>query len=416
MKFPFGTLLVLIAVGLALPELGSASVVFKPGQKAKYVAPGDEEMNGNAQQLFTLAQEAEKKGDIGRAIKAYRTLVKRHSKDMLAPGAVYRMAQLLEQKHDYLRAAEGYVVLVQKFPKSERFDEAIEALFRIGEMYLSGQKIKILGIPVKPSMNNAADIFAAVVRAGPFGKYAARAQFNIGLAREKEGANDAAIAAYQTVVEKFPNDPLAADAQYQIGYIWSKAARSGTNDPNAAAKAKTGFQDFLFRHPNSEKAAQARENVRQVEHKQTASAFEIAKFYDKKRSYRAAVIYYNDVIRQQPGSTEGDRAKKRVEQLRAKVGDAALQPPAVTAATANKKNKKSESADNGPPAPGNQTLPSEAAPLPPPDADISLPPPASLLPDTTTAPASSLPAFAPSPEPSAPPETSAAPEATAPPN
>jgi hypothetical protein len=32
-----------------------------------------------------------------------------------------------------------------------------------------------------------------VVRTAPYGKYTARAQFDIGLAREKQGANDAAF-------------------------------------------------------------------------------------------------------------------------------------------------------------------------------------------------------------------------------
>ena len=41
-------------------------------------------------------------------------------------------------------------------------------------------------------------------------------------------------------------------------------------DPNAATKAKLGFQDFLYRHPNSEKAAQARENLKKVEHNRPA--------------------------------------------------------------------------------------------------------------------------------------------------
>ena len=49
----------------------------------------------------------------------------------------------------------------------------------------------------------------------PYGRYTARAQFNIGMAREKQGANDAAIQAYQAVVDKFPNEPIAVDAQYK---------------------------------------------------------------------------------------------------------------------------------------------------------------------------------------------------------
>jgi outer membrane protein assembly factor BamD len=396
MKFSF-RLLILPAVILcasAWPVAGS--VIFKPGEKAKYLAPGEEEMGGNAQQLFSKAQEAEKNGDFKHAIKAYNTLVRRHPKDTLAAGSLYRAAQLQEQIHRPLKAAQSYAILVEKFPKSERFDESIEAMFRIGEVFLAGRKVKILWIPFKASMDEAASIFTAIIRNAPYGRYTARANFDLGRAREKQGANEAALAAYQNVVEKFPNDPLAVDAQYQIGYIWSQAMRSGTYDPNAAAKAKTGFQDFLYRFPNSEKGAQARENLKALDSKQTSTAFEIAKFYDKQKYYRAAAIYYNDVIRQQPGSREGDRAKKRISELRAKLGDKALQPPAVTAAAANRKNKRME------PAPDHRSEVHNDAPLPPPDNDVSLPPPASLLPDTTTAPPSTatdtLPTPAPTPE------------------
>jgi outer membrane protein assembly factor BamD len=255
-------------------------------------------------------------------------------------------------------------------------------------------------------MEESANIFAAIVRVAPYGKYTARAQFDIGRAREKQGANEAALAAYQGVVEKFPNDPLAVDAQYQIGYIWAKAMRSGTYDPNAATKAKTGFQDFLYRYPNSEKSAQARENLKTLESKQTSTAFEIAKFYDKQKYYRAAAIYYNDVIRQQPDSREGDRAKKRISELRVKLGDAALQAPSVTAAAANRKSKKMETA----PGPRSESDIRTDAPLPPPDTDMSLPPPASLLPDTTTAPASPTTDTLLKASPAATPEATATPE------
>jgi outer membrane protein assembly factor BamD len=323
------------------------------------------------------------------------------------------MAQLQEQSHQYLKAAQSYNVLAEKFPKSERFDESIEALFRIGEMYLAGRKVKILGIPFKSSMEEAANIFTAIIRVAPYGNYTARATFDLGRAREKQGAMESALTAYQSVVEKFPNDPLSVEAQYQIGYIWTAATRSGTYDPNAAAKAKIGFQDFLYRYPNSEKSAQARENLKQLESKQTSTAFEIARYYDKQKYYRAAAIYYNDVIRQQPGSREGDRAKKRISELRAKLGDAALQPPAVTAAAANKKNKKIER----PPSHRSEEEMHNEAPLPSPDTDVSLPPPASLLPDTTTAPSSLLPDTPTAPSSltteTPPPEPAASPEATA---
>jgi outer membrane protein assembly factor BamD len=407
MKYSFRILFLPIVICLALPGPVTASVIFKPGKKARYLAPGDEEMSGNAQQLFEKAQQAEKNGNPKRAIKMYRTIVKKYSKDTLAPGACFRLGQLQEQTRDYLKAAQSYAVLAEKFSKSEHFGEAIEGMFRIGEMYLAGRKVKILGIPLKASMNEAAQIFTMIIRTAPYGKYTARAQFDLGRAREKQGSNELAIAAYQAVVEKFPNDPIAIDAQYQIGYIWSRASASGTYDPAAATHAKIGFEDFLARYPNSEKAAQARENLKRMEHKQTSTAYDIAKFYDKQKYYRAAAIYYNEVIRQQPGSVEGEKAKKRISELRAKVGDAKLQAPSVTAAAANRKSRKPRtSGDNQQPPSSN-----EQAPLPAPDADISLPPPASLLPDSTTAPPTSTSDSTSAP--SATPQTSATPETAA---
>ena len=397
-RFSLSVMRLLLAGAIAWPALSPASVVFRPGEKARYLAPGEEDVNGNAQQLFQIAQAAENSGNSGRAVKAYRTLVRRYPKDALAEGAAFRYAVLQEQHGDPLKAAAAYRVVVENYPKSPHFTEAIEAQFRIGEVYLNGKKIKLLGIPIKASMDRAIEIFAAIVRTAPYGSYTARAQFGIGLATEKQGNAQAAVIAYTAVAEKFPHDPVAADAQYQIGYLWFKASREGTYDAKAAANAKVGFQDFLFRYPKSEKSAQARENLRILDQKQTSDAFQIAKYYDKQKNYRAAVIYYNDVIRQQPGSTQSDRAKRRVEELRAKVGAAALQEAALTAATA-KKPKPSAPVERGEESMPMRTSPDDVAPLPPPEIDESLPPPASLTPSTTLAP--DVPSATPSPTPEA---------------
>jgi outer membrane protein assembly factor BamD len=383
MDFRLRLLVLVVAGGLAFPGLNTASVIFKPGEKAKFVSPGEEEMSGGAEELFHRAQTAEKDGDLKRAIRAYKTLARRYPKDALAPGALCHAAELQERRLDYLEAAESYRTVVEKYPSNPHFDDAIEAQFRIGEIYLAGKKIKVLGIPFASSMDRAVEIFAAVVRTAPYGKYTARAQFNIGLAREKGGLNDAAIQAYQAVVDKFPDEPVAADAQYQIGYIWFTAARSGTKDSAATNNAETAFGDFIFRYPNSEKAAQARANLQMLQHKETTSSFNVAKFYDKQKNYRAAVIYYNEVIRQQPGSSESEQAKKRIDQLRAKFGEAVLEP--VVAAAPGKKPAVQEGhvAKSGSVMRGSSN---EEAPLPSPETDVSLPPPASLAPDTTTAP------------------------------
>jgi outer membrane protein assembly factor BamD len=411
-------LLVFAVAAFLVPEFGKASVVFKPGKKPEYVGPDgvEEELTGDAVDLFQIGQAAENQGNYGRAVRAYKSLVKRHPKDKLASEALYRAAHLQEKEHNYFAAADSFAQLVEKYPSSPHFEEAIEAQFRIGEIYLNGKKLKVLGIPIASALDRAVTVFANVVRTAPYGKYTARAQFDIGLAREKQGANDAAIQAYQAVVDKFPNEPVAVDAQYQIGYIWFNAAQLGTKDAAAAANAKTAFQDFLFHYPKSEKAAQARANLEILEHKQTTNSYKVAKFYDKQKYYRAAVIYYNEVIRQQPGSQESNEAKKRIDQLRAKFGDAALQPALPQGQPGKKKSDThgARTAESGSAKPGPAN---NEAPLPASESDSSLPPPASLAPDTTTAPdpllappgTSTSSATLPTSEPSASPGASASP-------
>ncbi len=403
--------LILLALGaLCFPERSPAPVVFRPGEKVKYRAPGEEEINGNAEALFSTGQAAERDGNRGRALKAYKTLVKKYPRSTLAAGALFRYGKLLEANGDLIKAARAYQGLMENYPKTEHFSEAIESQFRIGEIYVNGKKVKILGIPVAGSMDEAVTIFAAIVRSAPYGRYTARAQFDIGRAREKQGAGDLAVNAYQAVLEKFPSDPLAVDAQYQIGYIWLKAARGGSYDPAAAEKARIAFQDFLFRFPKSEKAPQAQENLRLLNGRETRSALAVAKYYDKHKSYRAAVIYYNEVIRQQPGSPESNEAKQRIDQLRAKFGEAALESGATFAEREAKKHPKkpiAQVAPQPPPPPTEEREPDrpemrgnpdELAPLPP-SAD-SLPPPAGTDPAGNPAAA---------PEPSPTPEASATP-------
>lgn len=410
MSYRVRFLLLFAAACVAFPERSPAPVVFRPSDKVKYRAPGEEEIIGNANQLFAQAEAAEKNGERKRAIKIYKRMVKRYPRSNMAPEATFRAGKLTEQQGDLIHAAAIYRGLMENYPQTQHFQEAIESQFRIGEVMLNGKKRKILGVPVGTRLDDAIEIFAAIVRSAPYGRYTARAQFDIGRAREKEGSPDLAIDAYQSVVEKFPNDSLAVDAQYQIGYIWLAATRAGTYDPEAAERARTAFQDFLFRFPKSEKAAQARENLALLDHRLTKGSLEIAKYYDKAKNYRAAVLYYNEVIRQQPGSPESAIAKTRIEQLRSKVGEAALQSAAEIAERRAKNSPNKTVAKSSTPAPSTEERPpapppmrgspDQIVPLPATDAD-SLPPPATT--DGYTA----------APEPSITPEPSPTPEATA---
>ena len=87
MSYRLRFLLLLVAACMAFPERSPAPVVFRPSDKVHYRAPGEEEINGTANEMFAQAEAAANDGNRGRAIKIYKRLVKRYPRSSVSPGS-----------------------------------------------------------------------------------------------------------------------------------------------------------------------------------------------------------------------------------------------------------------------------------------------------------------------------------------
>ncbi len=302
-----------------------AVVVYRAGEGWSTESSNEEDVvERSASEQLQKAQARESAGDYKHALTAYRGLIRKFPTSGAAPTAQIKVGEMAEKAGDYDQAYEAYHKYITKYPKGEDFDNAVEAEFNIGQRFLEGARKRLFGVKTFPSMARAQQIFESIVKDAPYSKYAALAQYYAGQALEKQGKPAEAIAAYQAVLAKYHTDPTAADAQYQIGYVYLTEARTAY-DKAAANKAREAFEDFIAHYPNSEKVAQAQANLKSLQTRDTSGAIEIARFYDKQKNYKAAVIYYNEVIKAQPDSAEADVAKKRIEALKGIVGEDALQ-------------------------------------------------------------------------------------------
>ena len=314
----------LLAVGcLAFPQRSPAPITVRPDEGATYTAPGAEEVPNekDAQTQFDNALAKENKGDLNSALAGYRKTVRRFQKSTVAAAAQYKIGEILEKRKDLNGAATAYETLLHNYPHSADFNNALEGEFRLGNLYLEGAKQRVLGVPTLPSRDRAAAIFAVIVRIAPFSRLAPQAQLNVGQAHAYDGDFKGAIASYQVVVDKYPTDPAAGEALYQIAYCYMRISRTGSYDRVADQRAKESFEDFLSAYPTSEKAPQAREDLESLTNQQTGGSLQIADYYYKQKMFKAAVVYYNDVIRQQPSSADSTRAQSKLNVIRAKYGD-----------------------------------------------------------------------------------------------
>jgi outer membrane protein assembly factor BamD len=308
--FLFGLLALTFATSLS-----HATLVWRPGEGWSDESGTDVSASSSRDQL-ELAHKLEAQGQKDAAVRAYKGLLRRWPLSFFAPEAQYRVGKILEDKADFYNAFQAFQKMVTKYPSSDYFEQALDEQYRIANLYLAGEPQRIWKIPVGPSMDRTIEMYQRVIKNAPYGTYAPQCQFDIGLAREQQRKYTDAVDSYQTVLDNYPSSSVAANAQYQIGYAWMKSCELGDYDMGAAKKAVDAFQDYLVRYPDSDKAVQAQENITKLGQKQTQGAFDVAKFYETQHESRAAFIYYNEVVREDPNSAQAQIAKKRIQELR----------------------------------------------------------------------------------------------------
>nr|MDQ3624596.1 tetratricopeptide repeat protein [Verrucomicrobiota bacterium] len=255
-KVPLVSSLLLLLGCLALPAGGEAAIIYRSNEGWTIEGEGNKVERSAAEQM-RKAETLEAEGNTKAAYAAYRVLVKEYGLSALAPKAQRKVGMLLERNGEFDKAFEAFNTYLTKYPRGDDFDSVVESMFKIGKMFLEGsQKKKVLGVPLGGSVERARTMFETIVKRAPFSRWAPLAQFNIGQTYEKQGQFPEAILAYQTCVARYPTDPVADDAQYQIGYVRLVDFRKGSYDQASAQKAREAFEDFINRYPDSEKVPQ----------------------------------------------------------------------------------------------------------------------------------------------------------------
>lgn len=312
------TALVLMAAAPPCP----APIVYRPGE-------GFETKGQAAQQATPKAQldygiELEKKRQWDDALSSHRQLLRRWPTSIHAAEAQFHIGYCQEQQREYFKAFQSYQKVIDSYQGFEKFDEVLQRQFKIGNLFLAGERVKFLGVKTFPSMDKAVEIFEKVIKNGPYGEVAQQAQMAIGYAREKAKRYDDAVAAYRTLIEKYPASALLEEAYFNVALTFFKAATKAEYDQGYANKAVESFNEYLVKFPSGTKTAVARDYIVRVQTDQARGLYEVAHYYDKQKDFSAALVYYNELIARHPQSSYAKDAHARVELLRRQV---ALQPP-----------------------------------------------------------------------------------------
>jgi outer membrane protein assembly factor BamD len=226
----------------------------------------------------------------------------------------------------YWKAFKEYQQLIEKHPNTPYFDAVLQREFEIANLFAAGERQRVWGVRFFPTPEKAIEIYNQIVKNGPYSAIAPESQLRIGLVYEKQKDYLSAVHAYEKLLERYPNDPHAEAAQFQIGYAYKQESARAEYDQDLANKSIAAFQDFLVRFPNSDKVPAANEYLASMKAEQSKGLFLVAKFYEKRKNYKAALIYYNEVIAQNPQSDWANQAKEKVAKLAPQIPEPTANP------------------------------------------------------------------------------------------
>jgi outer membrane protein assembly factor BamD len=302
------------ALGLFQPPNCPAPLIWRKGEGWTYEREGVATAKNPKDQL-DVAQKYQGNKDYGNAIAAYRRLIKRWPQSSAAQDARFGLAESLLARGYLYKSFKEFQALLTKHPNTERFEEVLDRQYQIGNLFFSGARDKVWGVKMFPSLDKAVEIYEQVVKNGPYSKAAPDAQLRIGLTREKQKQYVEAVRAYEKLVERYPKLPQAEAAQFQIGYAYMQEAGRSEYDQNAANQSIAGFTEFLVRYPKSEKAGLAEQYRSGLSEEQAKGLFRIGQFYEKRKAYRSALIYYSEVIAKNPQSDWANAAQLKIARL-----------------------------------------------------------------------------------------------------
>lgn len=303
--------LLFFAVGISLPA--RAAWVWSP-EAGKFINP-DETVQETPQKQFDYAQDFYKKKDLKEAADQFRILIKRYPGSQVAPESQFRLGTIYEELGDYYRAFRAYRDLLTRYPQSDRVAEAVEREYRIGNLFLSGQKGKVMGVAILSAGPRAVEVFKHIVDAAPFSDYGDKARFQLGLAYKKTNQFEEAIQTFQGLIDQHPQSTLIPQARYQIAdtsYLQSVVA---TRDQRVMDRAAEEIERFLTRYPNSTVSEKATRLRQEIDEKNAEKNYRVALFYEKENYLDSAFIYYRDVSARYSHTSWGKKAAERLQAL-----------------------------------------------------------------------------------------------------
>lgn len=289
------------------PSLCPADWIWTP-ETGKFVNP-KWEVKPTPEDQLEFAQSFKDLGNCKKALVEFKKLIKAYPRAKEAPEAEFFSGQCLESMNKPYEAYLSYQLVIDKYPFSERSAQIVGIEYNIANHLLENKGRSKWAQVVIGSDDRVVEILRTVIRNAPYGKYAAIAQYKIGLYLKEKGMYQEARDEFEKTMNDYPTSEWAQASKFQIAMADMNRASDAQHEQKVASVAMEEFNEFVKTHPDSQLTPEAQAQMARLKDKEAENNFVIAKFYEKQKNLKAARIYYKEVAINYADTSWGPKAQ-----------------------------------------------------------------------------------------------------------
>src|SRR5277367_2717398 len=295
------------------PSLSPAVWIWTP-ETGKFINP-KWAVKPTPEDQLEYAQSFRDQGNCKKAMAEYKKLIKSYPRAKEPPEAEFFTGQCLEDMNKPYEAYQAYQLVIDKYPFSERAAQIVGLEYNIANHLLENKGRSKWAEVVVGSDDRVIEIFRTVIKDAPYGKYAAIAQYKIGLYFKEKGMYQEARDEFEKTMNDYPNSEWAQASKFQIAMADTSRASDAQHEQKVASVAMDEFNEFVKTHPDSQLTPEAQAQMARLKDKEAENNYVIADFYKKQKNFKAARIYYKEVANNYADTSWGPKALAKLKMI-----------------------------------------------------------------------------------------------------
>ncbi len=175
------------------------------------------------------------------------------------------------------------------------------------EIFAKGKKEMTDG-----NYNDAAKIFEELEKLHPYSKLTVDAELLAGDCYYQKGKVDEAISSYEIFVKTHPTHEKVPYALYMLGLVNYEQIAIIERDQESTITALSYFEELCTRYPGSKYIKDAKEKIKDLHDQQAGREVYVARYYQNRFNYAAAIGRLNTVIDRYPETIHAPEAMLRL--------------------------------------------------------------------------------------------------------